>query len=306
MLEKTVVVIGSINMDIVNHVENHPVPGETIKGFGTEYSPGGKGANQAVAASLAGVNVIMIGAVGDDPFGQVLRTSLADKGVQTQCIQSKPGSSGLAFITVNNKGQNHIILSEGANGQLTVADITASLAELGEINVILFQNEIPWETTEFAMRWAHSKGIKVYYNPAPAMKVSVNILPYIDLVILNESEIQCITELPVSDAAEAEKAADVLIGLGAKAVIVTLGEKGSLYKDNERNVITPAFRVTPQDTTAAGDTFIGAFAAAQTDGIDIVNRLRFASAAAALSVSRKGAQDSIPTKEEIEQFIASN
>jgi ribokinase len=172
------------------------------------------------------------------------------------------------------------------------------------IKAILLQNEIPSEANEFAMRWAHSRNIKIYFNPAPAMKVSQEILPYIDLIILNESEIQCITDLSVSNFMEAEEAADILIGWGAKAVIVTLGEKGSFYKDTEqRNIITPAFRVTPLDTTAAGDTFIGAFAAAQTDGIDIKNSLRFASAAAALSVSRKGAQDSIPTKEEIEQFI---
>jgi ribokinase len=257
-----------------------------------------------VAASLAGGNVIMIGAVGNDPFGPILKESLAAKKVEIQYIQSKSGSSGLAFITVNKKGQNHIILSEGANGQLSTEEIKDSLSKLTGVKVILLQNEIPWESIEFAMRWARSRNIKVYYNPAPAMKISQDILPYIDLLILNETEIQFITGLIVSDLTEAEAAINVLIGLGIKAAILTLGEKGSIYKDADgKFVITPAFKIKTQDTTAAGDTFIGAYAVAQSDGIDIENSLRFASAAAALSVSRKGAQDSIPTKEDIQKFI---
>jgi ribokinase len=305
-MNSKIVVIGSINMDIVNHVASFPEPGETITGLGTEYSPGGKGANQAVAASLAGGEVIMIGAVGDDPFGEALKESLVNYGVNIEQVLVKDESSGLAFITVNHQGQNHIVLSGGANALVSADDVLARLIKIVEIKVMLFQNEIPWTTTEFAMRWANANGIKVYYNPAPAMKIPQETLSYIDMLILNETETQFITGMFVSSATEAEKAADSLIELGVNAVIVTLGEKGSIYKDkNEKLVIASAFKVEPLDTTAAGDTFIGAFTVSQLEGADIGSSLRFASAAAALSVSRKGAQVSIPQRQDIVNFIHS-
>jgi ribokinase len=303
-MNPSIVVIGSINMDIVNHVESFPEPGETITGLGTEYSSGGKGANQAVAASLAGGDVMMIGAVGDDPFSDALKASLSNYGVDTSQVLKKSGSSGLAFITVNNKGQNHIVLSEGANAQVSSADIEAGLIELIDIKVMLFQNEIPWDTTEVAVNWAQTQGIKVYYNPAPARKIPQTVLPLMDTIILNEMETLCITGITISNIIEAEKAADALLQSGVKAVIITLGEKGSMYKNGDgKCVITPAFKVEPLDTTAAGDTFIGAFTVAQTEGLDIESSLSFASAAAALSVSRKGAQASIPRRQEIDDFI---
>jgi ribokinase len=303
-MNSKIIVIGSINMDIVNHVKKFPEPGETIKGLGTEYYPGGKGANQAAAASLTGGNVIHIGAVGDDAFGDVLRKSLSSNGVNTEHVYAKTGSSGLAFITVNGEGQNHIVLSEGANAQLSADVVEASLETISEIEVILFQNEIPWETTQAAMNWAQSKRIKVYYNPAPAMEIPREVFPLLDTIILNETESHFITGMPVSDIHDAEKSADLLIQWGVRAVILTLGEKGSLYKNMAGNlVITPAFKVEPVDTTAAGDTFIGAFAVAQTEGADIERSLSFASAAAALSVSRKGAQASIPRREEVDKFL---
>jgi ribokinase len=305
-MKAKIIVIGSINMDIVNHVKSFPKAGETIKGLATEYNPGGKGANQAVAASLSGGNVIHIGAVGDDAFGEVLLKSLSSRGVNTKHVITKTGSSGLAFITVNHEGQNHIVLSEGANAKLSVADIKSSLDIASDIAAILFQNEVPWETTKFAMDWARSKGIKVYYNPAPAMEISRESFPLIDTIILNETESHYITGLIVSSFLDAEKVADLLVQWGVRAAILTLGEKGSLYKDKAgRLVIIPAFKVEPNDTTAAGDTFIGAFVIAQTEGTDIEGSLSFASAAAALSVSRKGAQASIPHRQEIETFIKS-
>jgi ribokinase len=303
-MKAKIIVIGSINMDIVNHVENFPEPGETIKGFGTEYYPGGKGANQAVAASLAGGEVIQIGAVGNDAFGEVLRNSLTTYGVNTQHVVTKTGGSGLAFIMVNSKGQNHIVLSEGANAQVTSDIVVMSLETISDIEVMIFQNEIPMETTELAMNLAWSKKIKVYYNPAPAMEIPLDWFPLIDTLILNETESHYITGLTVSNLIEAEKAADLFIQWGVRAVILTLGEKGSLYKDvNGKLVITPVFRVEPVDTTAAGDTFIGAYAVAQSEGSSLETSLRFASAAAALAVTRKGAQASIPSRKEIEEFI---
>jgi ribokinase len=299
-----IIVVGSINMDIVNRVKRYPEAGETIHGLGTEYSPGGKGANQAVAASLAGGAVQMIGAVGSDPFGAELTASLQRFGVDTSRVMTKGGTSGLAFITVTDEGENSIILSAGANGQVTVDDLDR-LFEAGEGDFILLQNEIPWASTRQAMRMASARGATVILNPAPAIAEVSQVLSLADVVVLNETEAEEISGVAVTEEAAAGQAADRLIAGGAKAVLLTLGEHGSLYVDAQgERVRTPAFKVKAVDTTAAGDTFIGAFAASGGAGLPLAERLRFAAAAAALAVTRQGAQASIPQRAEIEAFLA--
>ncbi|WP_027092196.1 ribokinase [Cohnella thermotolerans] len=298
-----IVVAGSMNMDLVNYVEKFPQPGETIHGRGVEFLPGGKGANQAVAASLAGGDVVMIGAVGEDAFSEPLLDSLRRNGVAVDGVVRKPGTSGLAFITVSDAGENEIILSEGSNGRLRPEDVPAG--KLADAAAVVLQNEIPWETNLHVLEACKSGRAKVVYNPAPVRLIPPEAYRLIDLLVVNETEAEGLSGIEVAGREEAERAARELIGRSAGSVLVTLGAKGSLYVDSEgETVFTPSFAVKAVDTTAAGDTFIGAFVAARARGLKTRDALRFATAASAIAVTRKGAQASIPTREEIERFLA--
>lgn len=300
-------VVGSINMDIVSSVGKFPLPGETIPSVATSFYPGGKGANQAVAAARAGADCAMIGAVGEDPFAETLLAALQENGIGIDHILRKPCSSGFAIITVNEEGENYIVLSEGANGQLTASDAAAGAGEWNDVYAVLLQNEIPWETTLAVMNSASSSGARVFYNPAPARAIPQNVLPLIHTLILNETEAAAVTGLAVSDAASAQAAANWVLNKGTKNVIITMGEKGCFYQNEQGTSHTiPAFAVKPVDTTAAGDTFFGAYAAASADGRSAEQALTFAAAAAALAVTKQGAQASIPDKAEIEAFLLKN
>jgi ribokinase len=293
-------------MDIVNSVEKHPLPGETIKSRQTQYTPGGKGANQAIAAALAGGTVTMIGAVGQDAMGSELQSNIQSFGAETKHILIKEGTSGLAFITVNQLGGNTIILSEGANAKLTEEDVKQIISNstLDQVDTVLLQNEIPWQTTLFAIKEAHRRGIRIMFNPAPALMLTEDILSLIDVLILNETEAEMITNHKVGDRKEALKAAQQLVNGGVTEVILTLGDKGSIYVNQKKEVIiTPAFKVLCVDSTAAGDAFIGAFAASSRGDYSTEESLRFAAAAAAITVTRDGAQMSIPNAKEIKGFL---
>ncbi|HET9110255.1 MAG TPA: ribokinase [Ktedonobacterales bacterium] len=301
--EPTIVVVGSVNMDVVSVVEAFPQPGETVHARATSFHHGGKGANQAVAAAAAGASVDFIGAVGDDAFAEPLAAGLAARGVGVEALARKPTTSGQAFITVNAAGQNCIILSAGANGQVTAAQVEAQRARITQAGALLTQNEIPWEATFAAIRLAHQAGVRVIYNPAPAAEPSGEVYPLLDTLILNEIEAATLTRHAVATLADAAEAARELIGRGVREVIVTLGALGSLYLNADgRQVETPIFPVTVVDTTGAGDTFIGMYAVAATQ-MDAAEALRFASAASAICVTRPGAQESIPTRAEVEAFL---
>ncbi|KZS43859.1 ribokinase [Paenibacillus glucanolyticus] len=300
---RKLVVIGSINMDVVSNVNQFPQPGETIHSSGTSFFPGGKGANQAVAAASAGADCAMLGAVGLDPFGDTLIASLEDRQVRVKSVLSKEGTSGIAMITVNKEGENYIVLSEGANGRLTEEDV-ASEVNWDGVYAVLLQNEIPWQTTRYVIHSASKAGVRVWLNPAPARSIPEEVFPLLDTLIVNETEAGVVSSLRVDDAASAEMAADWIIAKGTSSVIITLGEQGCFYGNARgERVAVPAYRVKPVDTTAAGDTFIGAYAAACTDGMETEEALKFATAAAALTVTRPGAQSSIPTKDEILAFM---
>jgi ribokinase len=291
-------------MDIVNRVDTHPSPGETINSTATIYNPGGKGANQAVAASLAGANVKMIAAVGTDIFSKELTSTLSNYEVDTKAVINKEGASGMAFITVNHKGENTIVLSKGANGKLVQNDVQLYSDLFDQAKIILLQNEIPWETTRYAMELAKQTETIVFYNPAPAEEIPKEVLSFIDWLILNESEAEVITGHLVKDDSSAVQAAKILVERGVRRVVLTLGSRGSIYLDGSNKMIrVPAFSVTPIDTTAAGDTFIGSLAASVMEDHDVQKALEFASASAAITVTRNGAQNSIPNRDEIEQFI---
>jgi ribokinase len=301
-----VTVLGSINMDVVTNVEKHPVTGETVKGWGTDYCPGGKGANQAVAVHFAGGNVTMIGAVGNDPFSKKLLENFEDVGLQTNYIIQKETNSGLAFITVNSSGDNNIILSEGANAKLSIDDVKRLQSIINSTDILLLQNEIPWETSSYAIDQAHERGIKIILNPAPAGNVDKSILSKIDLLVLNESEAKSLTGIGVHNYSQAKEAITKLLNYGIMEVILTLGVNGALYSNKDEIFLyTPSFKVRVEDTTAAGDTFIGAFATEISTNKPIKESLEFATAAAAITVTKKGAQLSIPRREEIEQFLQS-
>jgi ribokinase len=299
----SIVVVGSINMDVVSRVHALPLPGQTVHALATAYHPGGKGANQAAAAARAGADVTMLGAVGDDAFAATLQAALRDSGVRVDHLLVRSTTSGLAFITVDDEGQNTITLSQGANGQMPPADVAAARDLLTSARALLLQNEIPRETTRLAMTIAHDAGVRVLFNPAPALDLPRDAYPLVDTLILNEVEASALVGMPVAATAEAEIAARQLIADGARAVIITLGQHGAIYLDSRNPLIVlPAFSVTPLDTTGAGDIFIGAYAAAALTQ-SVHDALRFAAAAAALSVTRHGAQRSAPTRDEIAAFL---
>jgi len=301
---KKIVVVGSINMDLVTNVAAFPKPGETIHSLGVGYFPGGKGANQAVAAARSGASVQMIGAVGTDSFAQTLIDNLAASGVDTAGILRKEGHSGLAVITVEQSGENQIILAAGSNKAFSYEEIESRIA-WDEAYAILLQNEIDWDTNAAVMKAAKQRGVPVWFNPAPALKLEDTLLPHIHTCILNETEIGLITGVKVSAVEDAVQAARLLLDAGVAQVIITLGDKGCVWIDQAGEPChVPAFKVRAVDTTAAGDTFIGAMAAASCGGLPIQEALRFAVAASAIAVTRQGAQASIPAKQEIERLLA--
>ncbi|REK75869.1 ribokinase [Paenibacillus paeoniae] len=298
----SILVAGSLNMDVVNRVSEFPVPGETITGRGTAYHPGGKGANQAVAAVRSGSTVTMAGAVGLDANGQTLVESLKNSGIRTNGIIKNEALTGMAFITVNDSGENTIVLSPGSNGAFAPDDIREEIIQ--EADIVLLQNEIPWITNFAIMKRSVAYGSKVIYNPAPAHRVDPTVLSWIDTLILNETEAAVTTGLNIGNHQEAELAADQLITQGVKNVIITLGGNGSYYASHSgESLHMPSFKVEAVDTTAAGDTFIGAYASALHSGQSRLVALRFATAAAAIAVTRHGAQHSVPHKYEIETFL---
>ncbi len=296
-----IVVAGSINMDIVNEVAHHPRAGETIHGQDTAYHPGGKGANQAVAAAKSGADVAFIGAVGEDAFGQELISALQSAGVDTNRVTVKAGTSGLAFITVAGDGENTIILSKGANGELLPIDIDRCKEMLQSADVLLTQNEIPWETTCRAIELAHAAGVRVFLNPAPARPIDAHVLKMVDVLVLNETETEAVTGIHVDTVEDARAAAAALLVQGVKQVVITLGTRGAVDVAEDMSLHVPAFSVKAIDTTAAGDTFLGALAS--QDLTDVRQAIRYASAASAIAVTREGAQPSIPTGAEVVDFL---
>jgi ribokinase len=298
-----ILVVGSMNMDIVTRVSRHPLPGETIHGKGTVLYSGGKGANQAVAASRSGAAVSIAGGLGDDFYGKEIRRLLSIDGIDQEYIRNKQELTGIAIINIDDQGENNIILSKGANGEYGEADLES--LDFSRFDAILLQNEIPWNVNRIVIERAASYNIKVFMNPAPAFQIERRYFPMIGVLILNELEARELTKMEIVNPKDALAAAKWLTAQGVEEVIVTIGERGSLYVHRDgSHVSTPAFQVKTIDTTAAGDTFIGAFAAKYLLKQSIEDCLMFASAAAALAVSREGAQSSIPTAQQVSRFIS--
>jgi ribokinase len=298
-----VVVVGSINMDLVVRASRFPQAGETILGHAFQTIPGGKGANQAVAARRLGAEVVMIGRVGDDPFGSPLRQNLAGEGINTERVvpdASQP--TGVALITVEDSGENTIIAVLGANGAIARSDIEAARSLITGADSLIMQLEVPLAVIAHAAQLARAGGVPVILNAAPAQPLPPPLLALVDYLVVNEGEARL---LAGSGAVPPAEAARALQARGARAVVVTLGAAGSLLVgDDGVCVSAPAFAVRVVDTTAAGDAFVGAFALARAATLPAAEALRWANAAGALAVTRVGAQPSLPTRAEVEAFLA--
>lgn len=300
-----VVVIGSLNMDLVTRAPRLPRGGETLIGESFTTVSGGKGANQAVAAARLGAQVSMVGCVGSDAYGEALRGALLADGIDCQAVSTVDGSSGVALIVVDDDSQNAIVIVAGANGALTPASIDRFDAVLQAADVIICQLEVPDATVGHALKRGRELGKTVILNPAPASRpLPADWYAAIDYLIPNESEASALTGLPVDSLATAEAAATRLIAMGAGKVIVTLGAQGSLFANGQSFEHCAAPKVKAVDTTAAGDTFVGGFAAALAAGKSESDAIRFGQVAAALSVTRAGAQPSIPDLSDVQAFTA--
>jgi ribokinase len=302
-----IAVVGSLNMDLVVRSPRIPQPGETIIGSDFQTVPGGKGANQAVAAARLGGQVFMIGRVGTDTFAQTMLNNLRAAGVDHTFVTQDPAAAtGVALITVDKAGQNTIVVAAGANMRLTPADVEAATAVIAGAKVLLLQLEIPLETVTRAAEIACAHGVKVILNPAPvpAHPLPEQLLALVDIIVPNETGTAQLTGLSIGSQVEAEAAALALCKMGLGTVILTLGARGALLAQAGVTKLCPAFKVTPLDTTAAGDAFMGGFGVALAEGEPLVEALRWGCAAGALAATRLGAQPSLPVRAEVEQMLA--
>lgn len=307
-----ILVVGSLNADLVVRAPRFPQPGETISGEDLQVIPGGKGANQAVAAARLGADVAMLGRVGKDNFGDFLLNNLKSNHVDSQLVQRDDASTGTATIIVDVNGQNSIVLSAGANGKVSTADVES--ASFLHHKLLLLQLEIPIPTVLSAAQRAKENNMRVILNPAPAKEIPDELIALADFIIPNETELSLLTGMDVNDIPSAEKAARVLLQRGAKHVIVTLGSKGALIAGKETSTQVDTFKVNVVDTTAAGDAFIGGFATKllELDSLlsdmreqapALQSAVRYGCACGALATTKFGAQPSLPTKQEVENLL---
>lgn len=300
-----IVVVGSLNMDLVVRSPRIPQPGETIIGGDFLTLPGGKGANQAIAAARLGGQVQMVGRVGQDEFGELLLGNLASAGVDHDWVmQDRTAPTGVALIVVDAFGQNSIVVAPGANMRLQPTDIETVEHVIAGADILLVQLESPLETVWAAVQIAHQHSVKIVLNPAPAQALPTRLLSFVDILIPNQSETALLTGLPVATPADAETGARRLLKAGVRTVIITLGARGTLLASQEGIEIFPAFDVTPVDATAAGDAFVGAFAVALAEGHELAQVVRWGNAAGALATTRFGAQPSLPMRPEVEQLLS--
>jgi ribokinase len=288
-------------MDLIITSPKIPQLGETVLGSGFMTAPGGKGANQAIAASRLGGQVSMIGCLGSDIFGEHLFENLKENHVDTAAIRFVRAATGIAVIVVK-EGDNFIIVDPGANSMLTPDMITENEKMIRESDIVMLQLEIPLETVEQTVSLAKKCGAKVLLNPAPARELSDGILSKIDILTPNETECELITGISVKNPDDAKKAVSFLMEKGIPQVIVTMGGAGVVYNRGKEMIHKPAAKVKVTDTTAAGDSFSGAVAVALSQGKTIDEAVDFGIMAGALTVTKKGALESLPTSEEVDHF----
>jgi len=305
-MTKRLLVVGSINLDLVAVAPKIPIAGETISGTSFRTFPGGKGANQAYAAARLGTPVSMIGKLGNDAFGAELRTNLQSVNVDTSAVDVVPTSSGIAQITTAANGENIIVVVPGANAHVVSGDLDKHLDLIRSSGIILTQLEIPLETVVYLATLADREGIPLVLDPAPAQPLPPSLLSYVEWLTPNESEACTLLGLPAQELPldKLEEMAGMLLRRGCRNAILKLGHRGCyLALANGTRVLVPAHKVNAVDTTAAGDAFNGAFASSLLQGHAPVDSARWACAVAAISVTRHGAQPSMPTREEVQEFL---
>jgi ribokinase len=305
-MKPKIVVVGSSNTDLVVKLPRLPQPGETIIGGTFSMAAGGKGANQAVAAARAGGDVLFIAKVGDDHFGTQAVNGFKHDGLDARFVEVVPATaSGIGLIFVDQDGENCIGVASGANNELLPADVEKATEVIASADVLLLQLEIPLTTVEAAVRIASKAGVRVLLNPAPAQQLHAELLKLISFITPNENEAELLTGIHITDDTTVGAAATILRTQGVPAVVITLGARGAYLVDAGREEFVPPFKVRAVDSTAAGDVFSGALAVALGERLTLKDAVQFASAAAALSVTKLGAQPSAPRRDEIRKFILS-
>jgi ribokinase len=298
-----ILVVGSLNADLVVRVPRFPQPGETISGSDLQIIPGGKGANQAVAAARQGTSVSMLGRVGNDSFGPELINNLKQNNVDASHVQiDAQSATGTAIIVVDSNGQNNIVLSPGGNGRVSLADVAN--VSFSDYKLLLLQLEIPIEAVTSAAQRARESGLRVLLNPAPARSLPEELISLSDFMLPNETELSLLTDQSVHDISSAENAAKTLLERGAQNVIVTLGANGALIVSSKQVIHVNTYKVEVVDTTAAGDAFIGGFASALLRNKSLEAAVRYGCACGALATTKFGAQPSLPAHEEVERFMS--
>lgn len=294
-----IVVVGSLNMDLVTRVPHLPLPGETVAGGPLQLHPGGKGGNQAVAAARAGGSVRVLGRVGEDAFGPLLRAGLEEAGVDIGGVMSCEGPSGVALITVDAQGENSIVVTPGANAQWQAQDLDAT--DFRGASVVVLQLEVPLPTVRRAAQLGRQAGAQVILNAAPAQALTAADLA-VDVLVVNEGEAGVLAGRAVNPQNAVEVAAE-LLRRGPEAVVLTLSARGAVWATARGIGHQPACAVQAVDTTAAGDAFVGALAAALSAGVGLLEAVRWGCAAGALAATRPGAQPSLPTRAELMQLL---
>jgi ribokinase len=305
-----IVVVGSLNMDFVVTVDHLPAPGQTVLGRDFQMIPGGKGANQACAAARIGgsaITVRMVGRVGYDVFADHLKASLSAAGVDVSAVHAtRAQATGVALISVDTTGQNSIVVASGANHALVASETEAMRSVFRGARFVLFQLESPLDTVASALKLARAEGARTMLDPAPAAPLAAELLANVDILTPNETEASLLLGRPLARVSTSDAAALArsLRERGPKAVVLKLGDQGCFYCDAETELFSAAFPVTARDTTAAGDTFNAALAVALAEDRGIAEALRFANASAAISVTRMGAQASVPARAEVDALLA--
>ena len=299
-----IVVLGGINMDLVGTTENMPAPGETVFGQSFHTAPGGKGANQAVAAARLGAEVRMVGRVGRDEFGPALLDGMRREGIDASGVATDPGNpSGIAMILLDGRKENYIVAIYGANLACDDEQIKAAEAALDGADVLLMQLEMPLEVATEAARMAKGRGVRVVWDPAPALEMGRDAYALCDLLTPNQVEAEFLSGISVADLDSARDAAGKLVGEGVSACVVTMAESGAYFATMDDDGFVPAYDVETTDTVAAGDAFTAALGVALAEGRSLNEAVKYASAAGALAVTKRGAQEAMPYRREVDALF---